>query len=163
MKTTETKWNMGNFNVALAVNVTPEVEGILLEAGLRAIGQSYTGVDKILGGFEMVDGKEVRRKNWKRGDVAFSQEAADKIAAGMGAMKVDGVFLGLQAKLTQKQGGQAFYKDEVYIAGLHESKGDLVPWLEAKVGYTGETHDPAGEYATPMLEAIRLYKLAMLS
>lgn len=159
MSKVKTSWGLGNFAMALECEVTPENEAILLEAGLRALGQAVQ-VDPILGGFETVDGKQVRRKGWKRGDVAFSEEKAKEIEAAMAAAKVNGKALGFVAKATFKAGD---FKEEIYIVGLHESKGDLETWLLDRVEYAGDTHDSAGEYSQEMLAAVRAFKIRMLS
>lgn len=88
---------------------------------------------------------------------AFTQPVAD--AVGAAVMKALLPFMGAtEVAVTEYSGGEAValkLKGEIAKASEHESKGDLAAWLAAKVGFTGPTHGEDGEFARPMLLAIK--------
>lgn len=65
--------------------LTAEVDDATLTAlavlGLRFLGQRVTTVDKVLGGYETVDGKSKRKNEWKRNSVEFTPELAATLAS----------------------------------------------------------------------------------
>ena len=79
MEKITTQWNLGNYTVALEVEATETLLPALASLGLRFLGQRNTEVDKVMGGFEKVKGKNVRKKNWKRGEVPFSKDMAAEL------------------------------------------------------------------------------------
>lgn len=74
-----TKWNVGRFDTTLTADVNEEQVAALLPLALRYLGQRNTKIDRILGGFETVDGKEKRRADYKRNDVEYSDELAQAL------------------------------------------------------------------------------------
>lgn len=74
-----TKWNVGRFDTTLTAEVTEEQVAALLPLALRYLGQRNTKIDRILGGFETVDGKEKRKADYKRNDVEYSDELAQAL------------------------------------------------------------------------------------
>lgn len=154
------KWSLGQFDVSLTVDASSEaVQKALLEAGLLRLGQGVNDVDKALGGFEFVKGKEMRKEGWKRGEVPYSAEAAEKVKATLLSLKANGLTIPAEVEVGPKVGGSvaSLYKDAISVVSRHESKGDLEDWLAAKMGYEGETHGSDGEYAVAMLVAVRKY------
>lgn len=164
----QTNWNLGNFTVALSTEATDAVRDRLASYGLRFLAQRVTAVDKVMGGFETVNGKEKRKTGWKRGQVAYTPEMATALA---------GVFAELAfpddpkdavaavASITEyvRDTVESKFTEETAIASRHESAGDLEEWLVDKVGYADDTHGEDGEYSRAMLLAVREYKRRMLA
>lgn len=73
------QFNCGKFLVTLSADLSDEQVAALLPFSLRYGGQRNTKVDRILGGFETVDGKEKRRADYKRSDVDYSDELAQSL------------------------------------------------------------------------------------
>lgn len=79
MKVT-TQWNIGQFLTTINAEVNEDKVPDALSVALRHEGQRCTSVDKVLGGFETIDGKEKRRASYKRNEVEYSEELAGKLA-----------------------------------------------------------------------------------
>jgi hypothetical protein len=80
MNNVNTNWNLGNFTVSLASEVSDDVRDTLASLGLRFLGQRNTEVDKILGAFETVNGKAKRKAGWKRNEVPYDPALASALA-----------------------------------------------------------------------------------
>lgn len=161
-----TKWNSGNFSLTHEVEVDEAGLLALAEKGLLWFMQRNREHDGVLGAFEKQGDKQVRRKGWKRGDVAFDKPTADDLKAVYGELK-----LSESSKLpvvtevgeyVRETGADSKFTEERAIAGRHESKGDLEEWLLEKCSYAEDTHGEDGEYSVEMLRAVRGYKLEVL-
>lgn len=89
---------------------------------------------------------------------AFDAGKGEKVGAAVLAALAP--FMGpAEVAVTEYVGGEPAalkYKAEREKASAHESAGDLEEWLEAKVGFTGETHGADGEFSREMLHAIKV-------
>lgn len=172
MQKVNTKWTLGNFSVALETEVSDEDQKLLASLGLKYLGQRVSAVDRVMGGFtKTADGKEKRKVGWKRGDVPFGQAMAQAVGACFDTLEFPDSTKDVPHKLSAlveiteyvPETATPKFVDEKAIALRHESKGDLEAWLKSDVGFDGPTHGEDGEYAIPMLQAIKEYKLAKLA
>lgn len=168
MSKIETKWACGNFEVKLVVVVDApnptEKEIALFQAGVRWFGQRNSEVDKILGGFETVDGKSKRKAGFKRNDVPYSAELAAKLKASFESLEyAEGQTLAESVEVGEyvRDVAEAKYDNERAAMLRHEQKGDLEEWLEKVIGFKGDTHGDDGEYHPHALAAIRAYVRAL--
>lgn len=163
----DTKWNLGNFAVALGVDVTEEYAlGTLAPLGLRFLGQRNAEVDKVLGGYETgSDGKQKRKAKWKRSEVGFTSGFATSLASSFGTLNIPGSEEKLKALCEVveyvRETSALKYRDAKEVVGRHESAGDLEEWLTAKIGYEGDTHGVDGEYEEAMLLAVHKFIAAL--
>lgn len=162
----KTQWNSGNFSLSHQVEATEEQVLALAEKGLLWYMQRNREHDEVLGAFEKQGDKQVRRKGFKRGDVAFAVPMAMALKAAYGDIVV-----GEAGKLAvdtmvgeylRETGADSKFTEERAIAGRHESKGDLEEWLMEKCEFAEATHGEDGEYSVEMLRAVRAYKLQVL-
>lgn len=159
-------WNSGNFSLAHEVEVSEAQVAELASDGLLYRMQRNREHDEILGAFEKVGDKKVRRKAWKRIDVGYDATLASKLVKSYGEVKFEGDIIPVVTAITEyvRDGGaDSKFTEETAIAVRHESAGDLEEWLKATVGYAGDTHGEDGEYDAGMLRAVRGYKLARLA
>lgn len=165
-KVISTQWNLGNFTVSLTTDVEDAMIQRLAGLGLRFLGQRNTEVDKILGGFEIVNGKQKRKALWKRNEVNFTPALAEELATSFSMAELpligeekEAVRLKVESAVSeyQREAAALVFKDAKAIALRHESAGDLDKWLADKCKFTGETHGADGEYAAPMLQAVHSY------
>lgn len=160
-----TKWNSGNFSLTHGVEVDEAGLLALAEKGLLWFMQRNREHDGVLGAFERVGGKSVRRKGWKRGDVAYGLPMATALKAVYGELKLSGSKLPVVTEVSEyirEVGADSKFTEERQIAGRHESKGDLEEWLLEKCEFADATHGEDGEYSVEMLRAVRAYKLEVL-
>lgn len=159
-------WNSGNFSLNHEVEVTEGQVAELASDGLLYRMQRNREHDEILGAFEKVGDKKVRRKAWKRIDVDYADNLAKALVASYGSVKFGETAIPVATAITEyiRDGGaDSKFTEETAIASRHESAGDLEEWLKATVGYAGDTHGEDGEYDAAMLRAVRGYKLAKLA
>lgn len=166
MNEINSKWNIGNFAVSLTTLVDGEMLLTLAGLGVRYLGQRVSSVDKILGGFEKnAEGKSVRKKDFKRGEVAYSVELAKELNKAFQELELPDSEVKLEANavISEYTGGtKPVYKEEKEICVRHESKGDLEEWLKTMVKFEGASHDEKGEYRVEMLQAVKGWKIAKL-
>lgn len=165
MQKINTKWNSGNFSLSHGVEVDEVGLLALAEKGLLWFMQRNREHDGVLGAFEKVEGKSVRKKGWKRGDVAYSQPLATALKGVYGEMELSGNKLPVVTEVGEyirEAGADSKFTEERAIAGRHESKGDLEEWLLEKCEFADATHGEDGEYSVEMLRAVRAYKLEVL-
>lgn len=166
MQKINTKWNSGNFSLSHGVEVDEVGLLALAEKGLLWFMQRNREHDGVLGAFEQVGGKSVRRKGWKRGDVAYGLPMATALKAVYGELKLtESSKLPVTTEVGEyirEAGADSKFTEERAIAGRHESKGDLEEWLLEKCEFADATHDAEGEYSVEMLRAVRGYKLEVL-
>ena len=163
-----TNWNIGQFDVTLTANVDAETQARLASLGLRYLGQRNSEVDKILGGFEKnSEGKLVRRSNFKRNEVEFSETLRDALAASFATLtlpKAEGEeeapTLAATVAIDRYEGGgkaEIKYAGERKAYARHGVAGDLPAFAE-KIGYEGEVGDGTAENApVEFLRAIKAY------
>lgn len=161
-----TNWNLANFSVSLSVEANEALQKTLMEYGVRYFGQRNSEVDKILGGFETVNGKSKRKANWKRSEVAYTAELAQALAKSFEKLSgPDELVIPAEVEISEyvrEDKVDSKFTEEKEIVGRHESADDLETWLVDKVKYTGDTHGDDGEYAIEMLRAVRAFKIARL-
>lgn len=161
----EVKSNYGNFDYRLTAEVGEDVNVqtvSLCKQGLLNIAYRVAGsaVDKALGV------KERKAVNYSEADAERINAAVSKKLAELEAK--DGTLKALEMSFAvtgEHEWGatvESKFTEEKKLAERHESADDLESWLEGKCGYVGATHGDDGEYARPMLEAIRVYKIKML-
>lgn len=170
-ETIKISWSVGNYLVSLTSKDEFETDGkplstALLERGLLHTAQRVSEVDKVLGGFELVKGKDKpqRKKGWRRIDAPYDASVGAKLADCFRELEVkDGVVVECDVEITQyvPSTGDAKFEQEREIVGRKESAGTLETWLADVVGYKGETHTADGEdYLPAMLVAVRTWKVA---
>lgn len=169
-----TVWNCGNFTLEHVAEVGDKLRDVLAGIGLRSVCQRNPEIDKVLGGFETVGGKSVRRKAYKRGDVAFSPGLAARLAASFFHIRAEGIELDVatQARLYVPTDSDPKFSEEREIMARHESKSgdasapgpeqELAVWLGATVGFEGSSHGEDGEFSLEALAAVRSFKRRML-
>lgn len=167
MKTIKTNWNSGNFSLSHEVECSDDQVLLLAEKGLLWYMQRNRQHDVVLGAFETVNGKQVRRKAFKRGDVGYGKPLADKLTAAYGEVslsdaEVDKLPVDTAVGEYIRDVTDSKFTEETAIASRHESAGDLEDWLKAKCKFEGDTHGDDGEYSAEMLRAVRGYKLEVL-
>ncbi len=152
----KTEWTLGNFTVALSAEVTEKQLTYLASKGLLWLGQRQSKVDRTLGGYS----GDKRIKGFKRSEVSFTPTLAERLKADFETLEVeDEITLTPMVSVGEyvRETAEPKYKREKEVALRHESKGDLEEWLEAKVGYTGDTHGEDGEYSTEMLSHLKVF------
>lgn len=146
---TEIKTTTGRYAIAVNGNILPEKVQELAVLGL-AQGVLYRGVFA-----ELRETTGAKRKF--EDSAAFDKAVADKVGSAIAEALAP--FMGAaEVAVTEYVGGEASevkFKAEKAKASEHESKGDLEQWLAEKIGFTGETHGADGEFARPMLQAIK--------
>lgn len=165
MNTIKTQWNSGNFSLSHEVEVDEVGTLALAEKGLLWHMQRNREHDAVLGAFEQVAGKSVRKKGFKRGDVSYSTNLADKLQAVYGKFGEKGQEVKVTTAIVEylrEAGADSKFTEETAIATRHESANNLEEWLKSKCKYEGETHGEDGEYDVAALRAIRAYKLEVL-
>lgn len=166
MQKIKTQWNSGNFSLSHQVEATEEQVLALAEKGLLWYMQRNREHDVVLGAFEKQGDKQVRRKGFKRGDVAYAPNLAVELKAVYEELKLDeNSKLPVMTDVVEylrETGADSKFTEERQIAGRHESKGDLEEWLMEKCEFAEATHGEDGEYSVEMLRAVRAYKLEVL-
>ncbi len=155
----KTEITIGNFIVSLKADYDAQ---FLADLGLKWIAQRQTSIDKTLGGFEKVDGKDKRIAGWKRNDVDFSEQMAKDLAAELTTLSLPDTEKKLEATevlVTEyvREVGEPKYAGAKRAMSRHESANDLEVWLKDKIGYAGPTHGDDGEYHVDALRAIKSY------
>lgn len=158
MNKIETKWNLGNFTVAIAH--TPASESALetlAALGLRFLGQRNSDVDKILGGFEKRGEKLVRKANWKRNDVGYDGALASALKASFATLELpDESKIEVEAEVSEyvRETATPKYAEVKAMLAAKESTETWGAFL-AKLGFSEATaHDADGEYAQALCEAL---------
>lgn len=157
-----TSWNLGNFNVTLAKDVTGYERDTLAEYGLRWLGQRNTQVDLTLGIASVKPGKKagktkIVRDGRTRTDIPFTPAMADKLAndfhtLGDDEFKLDSIVVTVGEKQTETK--EKKYQRAINKLTQRESMPDFETWLADKVGFEGETHDENGEYTQEVILAV---------
>lgn len=155
-----TKWNLGNFSVALSSEVDANVLGTLESFGLLYLGQRNSEVDKVLGAFEKgADGKSKRKAGWKRMDVDYSATLAEALAKTFGELKVDdATTLECDVVITQYVPTKVepkFQREKLKFAEKESTEEGLEAWLGRFARYAGPTHGEDKEYAVEALAAAK--------
>lgn len=163
----ETVWAIGNFMTGLAVEVNQETLQKLAALGLRYVGQRVSEVDKILGAFEKgTDGKTVRRKDFKRAEVDYSDELAGKLSGAFAELELEeNVKINPTVNVSQyvPTTKEPKYADERGLLKELENRAKLVDWITAKLpDFSGETKDTDGNYTTDLLVAVKAWKVAAM-
>ncbi len=157
----ETKWNLGNFTVALSTEATPEVDTVLRNLGLLYVGQRVSEVDKILGGFEKKGDKNVRIAGWKRADVDYTDSLRTALSAAFQELTLPDSEKKIECDvLVSRYDGPAkaepkYAREKKKFAEKESTEAGLEAWLESFCGYTGETHGADGEYAVEALQSAK--------
>lgn len=163
----DTKWNLGNFTVALAAEVDDETRDTLANLGLRFLGQRNTEVDKILGAFEKVGGKDKRKAGWKRNEVGYTAALASALAKSFESLALpdsdDTVTAVCAVTEYVRDTVESKFTEERQIAAMLESAPDDVreeKHRDMKWDGSLDTHTPDGDdYSREYLMAIRARKL----
>lgn len=166
MKTITTKWNSGNFSLSHSAEVDDATMELLAAQGLLWFAQRNREHDKVLGAFHAVNGKQVRIKDWKRGDVDYSTADGAKLKAVYGSFDVsDTVKLPIVTEVGEyvRDVAEPKYAAAKAAMARHESADDLEAWLEGKIGFKGEPHGADGEYNVEALKAIDGFVKAQLA
>lgn len=155
-----TKWNLGNFTIALGAEVNDEQYAILATRGLLHSGQRVSKIDKVLGGFEKKGDKEVRRKDWKRTDADYSDALRDKLQALFESLEIaDDVKIPCDVSIVQYDGAQSaepkYAREKKKFAEKESTPAGLDAWLKSFVKYDGPSHGEDGEYAVEALSAAK--------
>jgi hypothetical protein len=184
MSKIETKWACGNFLIGMAVSFDalglPELADfagdslvvVLLENGIRQIGQRNSEVDKILGAFSKdANGKDVRRKEFKRNLVPYSAELAEKLKESFSKLQyAENAPLNAEVSVVEyvPTAGEPKFAGEKAAMARHESmSGDvnspskeqeLSVWMKSTIGYDGPiwTEDEE-DYHPAALMAVRAF------
>lgn len=156
----ETKWNLGNFTVALEAEADGVVLAKLQSLGLLYLGQRNSGVDKILGGFEKKGDKQVRKVGWKRTDIPFTVELAKALSESFELMEVlENVPIESRVVVTEYDGPDKaepkFAREKKKFAEKESTPAGLEAWLKSFCGYAGPTHGEDKEYAVEALVAAK--------
>lgn len=162
------KWPVGNFLATLESEVDDTTLIVLANLGLKAAGQRVSEVDRILGGFQKgSDGKSKRIEGWKRGDVAFTPDLAEKLTEAFGELVVDdGSDDGLKVQtlptfvLYEGSTSEPKFAEEKAMVARHDTAGDTTAWAKTKVGYAGD--GPLTVENLDFLRAIKAFKLEAL-
>lgn len=166
MTTITTKWNSGNF--ALTHEATVDEAGLLTLAsqGLLWFAQRNREHDKVLGAFETVSGKQKRKDGWKRTDVDYTVDGANKLKGVYGEFEIaEGVKLPVATTVAEyiRDVAEPKYANAKAAMARHESADDLEVWLATKIGFAGATHGEDGEYNVEALKAIDAFVKAQVA
>ena len=131
--------------------------------GALYLHQRVSKVDKTLGGFV----GDKRKAGWKRGDVEYTADLAQRLAADFAELKFPKEFEGI-GTLTPTAIVTEYVRDtseskEITVAALafltkKESDDTLETWCAEKLDWTEDTHGEDGEFA-PRLVALVIGKL----
>lgn len=171
MNSINTAWNLGNFTVGLVADVSDEIRDRLSNLGLKYLGLRNTEIDKILGGFETIGGKQKRRKDWKRNEVEYSDVLAAALAKSFESLELpvlDGeenapkIATVAEVVKYERETAAIKYRDAKAVLVRHESANDLEAWAKAKFGFAGDTHGEDGEYSGELLAATHTFLKTLL-
>lgn len=173
MNTIKCSWNSGNFTLSHEVKVDDKGTLALAEKGLLWHMQRNREHDVVLGA--MTNDRKLARKDakgngpwrkegFKRGDVGYSPELAEKLQATYAAFGDEGAEIDVLTTVAEyiRDVADSKFTEETAIATRHESANDLEVWLKEKCKYEGETHGEDGEFDVAMLRSIRALKLEVL-
>jgi hypothetical protein len=166
-------WNSGNFALNHEVELT---DSQLREAAAKGIlwhAQRNREQDVVLGAFTKVNGKTKRREGWKRIDVPYSTDMAQKLSAVFSKIvlvdaddekkqpEVAVDVLTTVSEYDRESGGDYKFTREIAKLGEKESNDTLETWLAGETfsagtlgtlkckPYVGPTHTEDGEAFHP--------------
>jgi hypothetical protein len=154
-----TNITIGNFAVSISADYDTQT---LANLGLKWIAQRQTSIDKVLGGFRKVDGKDKRILGWKRNDVDYSPDMAKRLESALSSLSLPDSEDALPADVIAceyvREVAEPKYAGAKKAMLRHESElNDLESWLATKIGYAGPTHDADGEYHVDALRAVKAF------
>jgi hypothetical protein len=154
-------WNSGNFSLSHSAEVTQEQLVTLASKGLLWHAQRNRKHDEVLGAFHTVDGKQKRKDKWKRNDVVFAGDMADRLADVYREFEIaEGEKLRIDTIVGEytRETAALVYRDARNLLERKESDpkiADLQSWLAEFCGYTGPTHtEDESDYAQAALVAV---------